>query len=269
MLAGSICQVQPTSGFIKRVKGGTMTDIAMEAGTFRLADVFSKAFTIYGRRFVPFIILTIIASIPNYIAVFAFGSMPGSRVPASLSAGPVILILVDIATKSLAGGAVIYGVVQELRGRAFSVGDSIQIALNRVLPMLGVALCSTIAIAFGIVLLLVPGIILGCMFFVSTPACVAERTGVFESMSRSSFLTKGYRWQVLGTILLLLVAGFVLGAIVGGIFIFTGRIGFVIATQALAAIVGSFNGVLVSVFYYELRVAKEGVDIDKIASVFD
>ena len=41
-----------------------------------------------------------------------------------------------------------------------------------------------------------------------------------------------------------------------------------IATQAMGAIVSSFNGVLIGVSYYQLRVAKEGVDIDKIASVF-
>jgi hypothetical protein len=101
------------------------------------------------------------------------------------------------------------------------------------------------------------------------PACVAERVGVFASMSHSSFLTKGYRWQVFGTLLLILVGGIVLGAILGMVFVLTGRIGLLISTQALGAIISSFNGVLVSVFYYELRVAREGIDIDKIASVFD
>jgi hypothetical protein len=47
-----------------------------------------------------------------------------------------------------------------------------------------------------------------------------------------------------------------------------GKIGTLI-DFALQAILDSFNSVLVSVFYYELRVANEGVDIDEIASVFD
>jgi hypothetical protein len=49
----------------------------------------------------------------------------------------------------------------------------------------------------------------------------------------------------------------------------TGRVGVLIATQAIGAIVSALNGVIVGVFYYRLRVAKEGVDINKIASVFD
>jgi hypothetical protein len=247
-----------------------MTDIAMEVGTFRLADVFSKAFAIYGRRFVPFIILMIIASIPNFIAVFALG-MPatGRGTPPSFGVAQVVLTLVDVATKSLAGGAVIYGVVQELRGRAFSVGDCVQVALGRLMPILGIAIVATIAIGLGMALLLVPGLILACMYFVAQPVCVAERLGVFESMGRSSFLTKGHRWQIFGTLLLLVVAGVVLGGIIVAIAAFTGPVGLLVSTQALGVIIGSFNGVLISVFYYELRVAKEGVDIEKIASVFD
>jgi len=74
---------------------------------------------------------------------------------------------------------------------------------------------------------------------------------------------------VFGTFLLILVGGIILGAIIGVIFALTGQLGLLISSQAVAALIGSFNGVLVSVFYYELRVAKEGVDIDKIASVFE
>ena len=246
-----------------------MTDIAMEAGTFRLADVFSKAFAIYGRRFAPFIILTVIASIPDYIAVLTLGGPTGRATADSFGAGQAVLVLVNMATKSLASAAVIYGVVQELRGRAFSISDSIRIALGRILPILGVTICATIAVGLGAVLLVVPGLMLLCRYYVATPVCVAEQTGVFESLGRSAFLTKGYRWQVFGVIMLLGVVGIILGAIVGAVFAMTGSIGFLVATQALGAVVGSFYGVIVSVFYYELRVAKEGVDIDKIASVFD
>jgi hypothetical protein len=248
-----------------------MTDITMAAGTFRLADVFSKSFAIYTRRFVPFIILTVIASIPNYIAIFAIGT-PGFNSPTgapSFGAARVILGLVDFATKSFVSGAVMYGVIQDLRGRTFSVGDSVRIALRRFLPMLGVVLSTAVLIVLGTALLIVPGLMLACMYYVSMPACVAENTGVFTSMSRSGYLTKGYRWQVFGTFLLMLLGGIIIGGIVGAVFALAGRPALLVATQVAGALVGAFNGVLVSVFYYELRVAKEGVDIEKIAGVFD
>jgi hypothetical protein len=36
-----------------------------------------------------------------------------------------------------------------------------------------------------------------------------------------------------------------------------------------AGIAGAFAGVVITVTYYDLRVIKEGVDIDQIAAVFD
>jgi hypothetical protein len=42
-----------------------------------------------------------------------------------------------------------------------------------------------------------------------------------------------------------------------------------VAAYLIEAIVGAFNAVVAGVLYYQLRAAKEGVDIDKIAAVFD
>src|ERR1700680_2607377 len=103
-----------------------MSDVAAE-GTFRLADVFTKAVTIYGRRFGPFIVLTVIAQIPQYLPLFVIG-VPGAGAvgaPAvgSFSAGSAVSGLVGLVCTSIASGAIIYGVVQETRGRVFSVAD--------------------------------------------------------------------------------------------------------------------------------------------------
>jgi hypothetical protein len=249
-----------------------MTDIAMDAGTFRLADVFSKAFAIYGRRFVPFTILTVIASIPDYIVVITLTDSTGGRA-GEFTWAQAVLILVNIVTKSLSSAVVIYGVIQDLRGRAFSIGDSIRITLSRILPIIGVTFCASIAVGLGSLLLAVPGIMLLCRYYMAAPVCVAERAGVWESLGRSAFLTKGYRWQVFGTIMLLVVVNLVLSLVLtrifGPVFGMTGSVAFLVVSQALGAVLGSFYGIIVSVFYYELRVAKEGVDIEKIASVFD
>src|ERR1700719_2493223 len=183
-----------------------MTDVSAP-GTFRLADVFSKAITIYGRRFGPFIVLSVVAHVPAYLALLVPG-VPNAR---SFNALGIISYLLGMTCASIANAAIIYGVIQELRGRVFSVADSIQIALHRFLPMVGLAICTSILIGLASILLVVPGLMVACAYYVSMPACIAEQTGVFESMSRSAFLTKGYRWQVFGMFLLILVGGIVLG----------------------------------------------------------
>jgi Uncharacterised protein family (UPF0259) len=245
-----------------------MSDVAAQ-GTFRLADVFSKALTIFGRRFGPFVVLTVMAQVPLYVVAFAMGTPTSGRASAASAVSTGVSTLLNMVCSSIASGAIIYGVVQELRGRVFSIADSIQIAIRRFFPMVGVAICTGILTFLGAILLVVPGIIVACMLYVSMPACIAERAGVFDSMSRSAFLTKGHRWQVFGMFLLILVGSLILGAIAALVFAFTGDVGLRITSQAINAVVGAFYGVIVGVFYYQLRVAKEGVDIDKIASVFD
>ena len=42
-----------------------------------------------------------------------------------------------------------------------------------------------------------------------------------------------------------------------------------VAVYLIEAAAGAFNAVTAGVLYYQLRVAKEGVDIERIASVFD
>jgi hypothetical protein len=259
-----------TSNFHRTHRGEIMADIAMTDETFSLAVVFRKAFAVYIRRFVPFVILTVIASIPNYVTIFAVPA-PDSTSPPDLALARMLMVtaVVTMVTSSLAGGAVIYGVVQDLRGRAFSVSDSLLVALRRLLPILGVSFCTAIVFVLGLMLLVIPGVIFICMFLVSPHACVVERTGVFTSLSRSRFLTKGHRWQVFGLFLLMAIVAIIGDLIARTIFAPTGPSGSLIAGEVFAAIVGAFNGVLLSVLYFQLRIAKEGVDIDKIASVFD
>jgi hypothetical protein len=268
-----------------------MTDIPAAAGTFRLADVFSKTFAIYRRRFVSFLILTIIASIPGYVAIFAIAGLLSSVrfAPSSVNwivantgqfgliVFPLVVstgvVLTFVLSQSLASAAAMYGVVQELRGRRVSIGGSTWIFLRRFLPMTGIAVCTTLLIGFGAVVLVVPGLILACMYYVSMPVCVAEPAGISASISRSIFLTEGHRWQVFGTIVLLaataLVLSIIVGIIAGRLFLPAGPPWPLLVQAALRVVINSFYGVLVSVFYYELRAAKEGVDIDKIASVFE
>jgi len=250
-----------------------MTDIAM-ADEIRVGGIFAKSLGIFGRRFVPIILVSIVAQIPNYIAQFLTAGTDPAGDPATHTALTGLAALVNVVTGPLASGMVMYGVVQELRGRRFSAGESFGVVVRRLLPVIAVSLCMGLGIGLGAILLLVPGIMLACRWYVSVPACIAERTGVFESMGRSRDLTKGHRWQIFGVVALVWIAMAVVMGIVTAIAVAligasSAPVVALVATLVLGTVVGALNGVITAVFYYEFRVAKEGVDIDKIASVFD
>jgi hypothetical protein len=255
-------------------------------GTFRLGDVFNKSFSVFGRHFVVFVILAAIANVPYYL--FGLFAAPGRTIifnPWALLVMPVGFICNMIAT-----GTITYGVVQDLRGGAVSIGEAIAIAAGRFLRMIGVAL----SVGILMVLMFLPPIIasaalgggfvggiatmvwaavfyciITCMFFVAAPVCVAERAGVIASLSRSRFLTKGHRWQIFGAFILIFVLALIVVAVAAGAVVMMGAGGATIVTYGVQGVFGAFGSVMAAVFYYQLRVAKEGIDLAKIASVFD
>lgn len=89
-------------------------------------------------------------------------------------------------------------------------------AAARALPRLfGLALAMTLAVAFGWVLLVVPGVMLAMIWSVAPPALVAERLGVFDALGRSRELTRGARWRILGLVVLVYAIYFVASLVLG------------------------------------------------------
>jgi uncharacterized membrane protein len=77
---------------------------------------------------------------------------------------------------------------------------------------LGTSILVSLAIGVGLVLLIVPGIILGLMFMF-TPFLVIERElGPIEAMKESHRITRGHKWNLLGLLLMTLLVN-LLGAL--------------------------------------------------------
>jgi len=243
----------------------SMAVSAQGRGDFRVGDVFSKSFEIFGRHFFAFLILALLSNILVFLYLFGLmqGMIGGAR------SAPAIAGVLALIGSLIANGAIIYGVVQKLRNQDFSVGRSLEIGLRSLVPILGVSIVFGLAATLGLVLLIVPGLIVICMFYVAVPACVVERPGVFASLSRSSFLTKGHRWQIFGILVVLILANAVVEYVAGLVLARAGLYVVVFGPLVLSTVVSAFGAVVNGVIYYQLRVAKEGVDIETIARVFD
>jgi uncharacterized membrane protein len=112
--------------------------------------------------------------------------------------------------------------------------------------------------------------ILYTMWFVAVAACVVERRGPFAAMGRSKQLTKGYRWRIFGLILLVFFVSIVVSVLIELVLRpAAGTILTFLVTVAWTAIWGAYYAVSAAVSYHDLRVAKEGVDIEQIVAVFD
>jgi hypothetical protein len=260
-----------------------MTDASLSAGRFtqsdfRLGNVFSRAWWVFSRNFLTFTLVTAIAGLPSLLMPRPTPGVPANPFDNLGIMGALFLLLIVLGTLSQA--VVLYGAFQVMRGRPVDLAESARIGLRRFFSLVGVAIVVPLLVGLASLLLIFPGVILYMMWFVATPVCVVEQLGPFASMARSRQLTKGHRWKIFGMVLLLLIPALIIGAIIGLAAVAVAG-GFLTLATAMATTVGqivnlvwnaiwtAFLAILIVVTYHDLRVAKEGIDTDQIAAVFE
>jgi len=247
-----------------------MTDQSLPAGgfaerDFNIGHVFNRTVAIFWRNLLPFCLVSLVANLPNF-ALY----MPKSTASSDVSVWSAVAVLLAMVLNTLSQAVIVHAAFDDMRSRPINMTESFKTGLRRFFPVLGVAICVPILAGLAGLALFFPAFIVLTMLFVSAPVCVVERLGPFKSMGRSARLTKGNRWKIFG----LWFATFLVQAMVQSTL--TGlpnaRGGSLLGMPALViwgAVYGAFSAVLAVVTYNDLRVAKEGIDTDQIASVFD
>jgi hypothetical protein len=236
-------------------------------GEFRIGRVFDRTTSVYTRNFLVFTLVPLVAYLPSLLL------QSGATTASYQNTNWAVVLIATILTVMLgllSQAILVYGSFQDMRGKQVNIGESFNIGISRLVPILGLTLLEGLCVMVGFMLLIVPGVILITMWFVAVPVCIVERQGPWQSMMRSGELTKGHRWKIFGIILLLYlvsaIVAYILTSVVGAI---GGSILALIATLIWNGIWGAFFAIFVVVTYYELRSAKEGIDLEQIASVFD
>lgn len=236
-------------------------------GEFRVGRVLSRTFSVLSRNLLPFCVVTAIAYLPSLVILAEQGKpMQTGRVFLLIGIGAILGIVLNALSEAI----VLFGAFEDMRGRPVNLAASARVGLSRLLPVIGVALLVGLFTGIAAILLLIPAFIVMTMLFVAMPACIVELLGPMDSLRRSRELTKGHRWAIFGLWFLVAIvvaigsklAG-VVGSLIGGVSVS------LLFSLIWGALAGAFNAIMVVVAYHDLRVAKEGVDTDKIASVFD
>jgi hypothetical protein len=265
------------------------------SGVFRVGDVLSRAWRLFAGNLLFFLLVPVVLYVIMVIAfvlvgmTFFFAGW-ASGATGFIWLGVGLAIIVALSVTMIGQGLLLLAAFQRLRGQPLRIGEVLQRVLSRFVPLLGLSIVWGLALLLAIVvtgfvfgllavvlgvfaivltpLIYVPMMILLVMWAVVVPACIVEGLGPIGSMSRSADLTKGYRWKIFGIMLLLflvsLVAGLVqllLGQVSQGLAGFFAIIWFVVW-------IAYWNCAIIMT-YHDLRVAKEGIDTEQIASIFD
>jgi len=220
-------------------------------GELDIGGVFESTTEIYKKSFGTVWIVALILMVPTAIIVGlgqdnTFLSLIGSLVQL-------------IATAWLAGS--IIRVVQDVEadGRVdLSFGEILGSVTGKLISIILLQIVVGILVGIGFIFCIIPGIFLMLMWAVAIPSMVVEDLGVFDSMSRSSDLTKDNRMRILGVILVILAAYIVL-AIIGALLVAAVPILGILALIVVGILVYPYISIIAAVLYFRLRELKEGV----------
>jgi len=247
-----------------------------------LGDILDRTFSLYRRHFLLFIG---IAGIPQLLVlVFSLAQtlfswsttdiLTGTR---NVGMGIVVLIvylLVAVFAYLYSQGGTMLAISELYLGRTTTITELLRNVSGEVWSLFGLVILSGLAIVGGLILLIVPGIYVACRLLVCLPAALIEKRGPSEALSRSFGLTKDFAGRAFVILVLFVVltyaasllftlpAVIALATRVGG----SGMIRFWTAVSQVGASVGSvlitpILRIATAVFYFDLRVRKEGFDL--------
>lgn len=272
--------------------------------TLPFGDLLGQTLSIYFRNIVPFTLLSVVVMSPwaalLLTAPMMTGGPPRGReelLEYCLTQGGAFVL--QNLLNYLLTGALVFGVVQQLRGQRASMGASLQMGFRNLGRSIGTALLiglrlllfclpsvalvlvasqmrGRVFLPIGIVVamgMLVPAVMEFIRLYVALPAAVMEENGGGPAIARSKSLTDGSRWPIFGALIVISIATGMVAAVAlvpiallvddpDGMLQLLSTIAMTVLSQGLAA-------TMMAVTYFLLRRGKENADPAALASVFD
>lgn len=283
-------------------KWGQLASDAMTAPTLRplaFGEVLDTSFNLFKRNFKTVVTISAAVMVPlSAMGAFAVAGL----LPADMAALTDPNADFDDVLPTLLGlyGAIGAGTLLQLfgqilvqaattrvyaetyQGKKMGISDGLRSGLRRLPAMLVLTVVQTVGFLIGGLLCLIPGIFLYGIWAVSPAALINESLGPFAALRRSQQLVKGFWWRTFGIVIVasilasilagLLTAPLQVASIVPGILsgdetaVFSGQFLAinVFASGLATALTLPFVAAVVVAVYYDLRVRKEGYDLERL-----
>lgn len=221
----------------------------------------------------------VIGAIPGLLLAYASSWIPAETTDGLGWAFWALLaasILASMVISALTQAFMTRATVAQSEGRRASFAECIASGLTLFVPLIGLAILYSAAMTFGLLLLIVPGLIIMVAWSVAAPVLVEERVGILESISRSSDLTSGARWKIFWVTAAVGIAASLANGAVEMVFgvdeadqlAAFGDPVYLLITTVVGTIFSLVSGTVQSAFYVELREWKEGPRTNQLEQIF-
>lgn len=257
-----------------------MSAVTAPVPALGVGAIVGDSFAVFLGRIVWFTLLAFVPFVVFYgvLAMIVGSSVFEPSLDGSSGMSGVVSLAVQfgqVVVFSLTGGFLVQAAYDAKLGHPVRLGEYVAGTLRQIVPLVLCSIVVWIGIVVAMTALIVPGIWLLAVWSVVVPAIVIEGGG-FSALGRSAALTKGYRWPIVGTLVLLTIcmaiAGLVLFFFVGTLLAAIGGLFGLIAGAILYALMSGVSyGIYfvgIALIYARLREIKEGISVETLAEVF-
>jgi hypothetical protein len=253
-----------------------------------LGEMLDAGIKIYRNRFGTMLKAVAVVIVPvQVLQILVALSLPDTSVSAGTTtttadgsewagvAALLLILVINIVSSTLAQAACLKTVSDTYLGTDTDWRGSLRFGVQWLGSLLWLTLIFGVLVLLGFVACIVPGVWLYVAWSVAVPALLIEDARGFQALSRSFNLVRGRWWPTAGTLLLanLLATALAFGfGLLALPFLFAGRDNdfvFDLANGVFSAVAGvatiPFVAAVIAVIYFDLRVRKEGFDLQLMA----
>ena len=266
-----------------------------------MGELLDESFKLYRRHFTVIAGVALVVILPNLLVTLISGSYRANPItyiqqllqsandPAALQAvqnrqaqytsSPLYLLSFPVAILMypFTTGALYRAATSLAAGNVETIGSVLAGTARRYFALFGIAILSGLVAAGFILIITIPVVIWVLVrWAVATPALFAEGIGPVKALGRSWNLVRDNWWRTLGILIVVSIMVSLIQSALG--VLFTGiaavlpglgddlRSGLVTTVATLVnALVGAITPIAITMLYLDLRVRKEGLDLDQLA----
>ncbi len=238
-------------------------------------ETISKTFSLYLNNFVLFFIPFLISSLVNSIIVFTlldyaryietnfdFGA-PTDEIWLQFSAVFSVFLLIFFLfffvlwiTTAVTHGICIKYASNLISEEIPSFGNAFSFAIRKLPSLLVMTLIVDILVIFGLIALVLPGVIVGIMYSLVVPVILNENVGTMDSLSRSKSLVNNRWLKTFVVFLIIIIVVAVASSIIGLIAAPFGSLSW-LASSILNALFAPLLPITITVHYLSMRGKEE------------
>ena len=239
-----------------------MPDLALRPRS--ATELVDAAFQLYRREPLQFIIGLGVIYIPWRVLSGALG-LEGANTVSLATA--LIGLLGGLLVYTLSAGVSTVLANDLYFDRSVDLGRAYRAVLASFVPLALTMFAASFITSVGFPLFLFPGLYFLAHFFAVKQAVLLEGAGTGAALGRSGALSKGYKMHILATLFIIYV---LYSAIWVGVSMFSRLIPSLLVQGAISTIVWTIVypifGITETLLYYDIRIRKEGFDIEYLAS---